>query len=76
MTIPPITINRPMPPQLPQRPEIPRAMFSALAIAAKMMKINAENARSVVGLLDAAQANLQQVTASSNGVGQTLDITV
>ena len=47
-----------------------------LAMAAKMMKINAENARSVVGLLDAAQANLQQVTASSNGVGQTLDITV
>jgi flagellar basal-body rod protein FlgC len=34
MTIPPILVNRPMPPQLPQRPEIPRAMFSALAIAA------------------------------------------
>src|SRR6187402_3412411 len=34
MTIPPIIVNRPMPPQLPQRPEIPRAMFSALAIAA------------------------------------------
>lgn len=34
MTIPPITVQRPMPPQLPQRPEIPRAMFSALAIAA------------------------------------------
>jgi hypothetical protein len=47
-----------------------------LAIAAKMMKINAENARSVVGLLDAAQANLQQVTASAAGVGQALDITV
>jgi hypothetical protein len=41
-----------------------------------MMKINAENARSVVGLLDAAQANLQQVTASAAGVGQALDITV
>ena len=47
-----------------------------LAIAAKMMKINAENARSVVGLLDAAQANLQQLTAAGGGVGQTLDITV
>ena len=46
-----------------------------IAMAAKMMKINAENARSVVGLLDAAQANLQQVTAAG-GVGQTLDITV
>src|SRR5215468_6873505 len=34
MTIPFITVQRPMPPQLPQRPEIPRAMFSALAIAA------------------------------------------
>ena len=33
MTIPPITIQQPVP-QLPQRPEIPRAMFSALAIAA------------------------------------------
>jgi flagellar basal-body rod protein FlgC len=33
MTIPNI-INRPIPPQLPQRPEVPRAMFSSLAIAA------------------------------------------
>ena len=33
MTIPPITIQQPAAPQLPQRPELPRAMFSALAIA-------------------------------------------
>jgi flagellar basal-body rod protein FlgC len=33
MTIPPITIQQPTAPQLPQRPELPRAMFSALAIA-------------------------------------------
>src|SRR5437762_7876922 len=32
MTIPPIT-NSPVPPTLPQRPQPPRAMFSALAIA-------------------------------------------
>ena len=47
-----------------------------IAMAAKMMKMNAESARSVVTLLDAAQENLQQLTARADGTGATLDITV
>jgi hypothetical protein len=47
-----------------------------LAMAAKMMKMNAESAQSVVGLIDAAQENLQQLTAGADGIGARLDITV
>lgn len=44
-----------------------------LAMAAKMMKMNADNAASIVEMIDAAQQNLSQLAA---GVGQNLDITV
>jgi hypothetical protein len=47
-----------------------------IAMAAKMMKMSAETAQSVVTLLDAAQENLQQLTARSDGMGTRLDITV
>jgi hypothetical protein len=47
-----------------------------IAMAAKMMKMNAESAQSVVTLLDAAQENLQQLTARADGMGSRLDITV
>ena len=44
-----------------------------LAIAAKMMKMNADNAASIVQVIEAAQHNFSQL---ANGLGQNLDITV
>lgn len=44
-----------------------------LAMAAKMMKMNADNAASIVQMIDAAQQNLSQL---ADGLGQNLDITV
>jgi len=47
-----------------------------LAAAAKMLKMNADNAASVVQMIDAAQKNTAQLTNAAAGIGQTLDITV
>jgi hypothetical protein len=47
-----------------------------LALAAKMLKMNAEAAQSVVQLLEASQANLQQLAAAGPGLGTNLDISV
>jgi hypothetical protein len=47
-----------------------------LALVAKMMKMNAEAAQSVVGLIEAAQQNLEQLAATGPGIGGNLDITV
>jgi hypothetical protein len=44
-----------------------------LAIAAKMMKMNADSAASIVQVIEAAQQNLSQL---ANGLGQNIDITV
>ena len=44
-----------------------------LAMAAKMMKMNADNAASIVQVIEAAQQNLGQL---ADGLGQNLDITV
>ena len=44
-----------------------------LAMAAKMMKMNADNAASIVQVIEAAQQNLSQL---ADGLGQNLDITV
>lgn len=44
-----------------------------LAVAAKMLRMNADNAASVVKMIDAAQQTLANVGA---GVGGNLDITV
>ena len=44
-----------------------------LAAAAKMMKMNADNAAAIVQVIDAAQQNLGQL---ANGLGQNLDISV
>ena len=44
-----------------------------LAMAAKMMKMNADNAASIIQVIEAAQQNLGQL---ADGVGQNLDITV
>jgi hypothetical protein len=50
-----------------------RVSQAQLAIAAKMLRMNADNAASVVKLIDAAQENLANLSA---GVGANLDITV
>ena len=44
-----------------------------LAMAAKMMKMNADNAASIIQVIEAAQQNLSQL---ADGLGQNLDITV
>jgi len=46
------------------------------AIAGKMMKMNADAAKSVVQMLEAGNANLQKLTNVASGVGGNLDISV
>jgi hypothetical protein len=46
------------------------------AFAAEMLKMNAQAAQSVVQLVEAAQANLQRLTAASTGLGGNLDVSV
>jgi hypothetical protein len=47
-----------------------------LAVAAKMLKMNADQATSVVKMIDAAQDNLQRMANVAAGVGGNLDISV
>ena len=47
-----------------------------LAAAAKMLKMNADNAASIVQVIDAAQKNVAQLANAAAGIGQNLDITV
>ena len=53
-----------------------RAAQVQIAIAAKMLKMNAEAAQSVVQLLDAAQDNMARLTQAATGLGANLDISV
>jgi hypothetical protein len=46
------------------------------AMAAKMLKMNADQAGNAAKLLDAAQQNMKQMTNLAGGVGGNLDITV
>jgi len=46
------------------------------AAAAKMMKMNADNAASIVQVIEAAQQNLDQLAKVAAGLGQNRDITV
>jgi hypothetical protein len=46
------------------------------AAAAKMMKMNADNAASIIQVIEAAQQNLDQLAQVAAGLGQNLDITV
>lgn len=46
-----------------------------MAIAAKMMRMNADSAASVVQLIDAAQKNMQSLANVAAGVGQNINIT-
>lgn len=45
-----------------------------IAMAAKMLKMNAEQGQAVASMIDAAQQNLQALTAA--GTGQNVDISV
>jgi len=47
-----------------------------LAAAAMMMRMNANNAASVVQVIDAAQQNMQSLANVAAGVGQNINISV
>jgi hypothetical protein len=47
-----------------------------LAVAAKMLRMNADAAQSVVKLIDAAQENLDRLANVAAGVGGNIDISV
>lgn len=46
-----------------------------MAIAAKMLRMNADAAGSIVQVLDAAQKNIASLANVATGVGQNLNIT-
>ena len=47
-----------------------------MAIAAKLLRMNADSAASVVQLIDAAQQNMQSLANVGAGIGQNLNISV
>jgi len=47
-----------------------------MAVAAKMLRMNADNAASIVQVLDAAQKNIASLANVASGVGQNLNISV
>jgi len=47
-----------------------------LAIAGKILKMNADQAHSVVKLLDAAQANMDPLADVAAGIGTKVDMSV
>jgi hypothetical protein len=51
-----------------------RAGQTQLAVAAKMLRMNAESAQSVVKLLEAGQANIDKLANVAAGVGGNLDV--
>ena len=53
--------------------QMARLQFAA---AAKMMKMNSDNAASIVQIIKAAQQNMRQLADAATGLGQNLDISV
>ena len=49
--------------------------LTQLAVAGSMLKMNTQNAASVVKLIDAAQQNMNSLANVAPGVGTNLDIT-
>jgi hypothetical protein len=47
-----------------------------LAVAAKMLRMNADAAQSVVKLLEAGQANIDKLANVAAGIGGNLDVSV
>jgi hypothetical protein len=53
-----------------------KAAETQMAVAAKMLRMNADAAASVVKVIEAAQQNMQQMANAAAGLGQNLDISV
>jgi hypothetical protein len=47
-----------------------------MAVAARMLRMNADNAASIVQVLDAAQQNMASLANVASGIGQSLNISV
>jgi hypothetical protein len=47
-----------------------------MAVAAEMLRMNAQNAGSIVQVINAAQQNMQSLANVAAGVGQNLNISV
>ena len=47
-----------------------------LAIAAKMLRMNADNANSIIKVIEAAQQNIDRLANVAAGIGGNLDISV
>jgi len=47
-----------------------------MAIAARMLRMNADNAASIVQVLNAAQQNIASLANVASGIGQSLNISV
>jgi hypothetical protein len=47
-----------------------------LAIAAKMLRMNADNANSIVKIIEAAQQNFDRLANVAAGIGGNLDVSV
>jgi hypothetical protein len=47
-----------------------------MAVAAKMMKMNADSAAQIVQFIESSQQNLAKMASAAAGIGQNLDITV
>ncbi len=52
------------------------AAQAQLAVAARLMRMNADMERSVAQLVDAAQQNANKLADAAAGLGQNLDVTV
>ena len=53
-----------------------QAAQAQLAVAAKLLKMNAEQAQSVATLLEASAANFNRLANVGAGIGASLDVTV
>lgn len=53
-----------------------RAGQTQLAVAAKMLRMNADSAQSVVKLLEAGQANIDRLANVAAGIGGNLDVSM
>jgi hypothetical protein len=47
-----------------------------MAVAARMLRMNAENAAAIVEVIEAAQQNMAQLANVADGIGANLDVSV